>query len=142
MAKINGTAVDTLVIKNALNETLGTLTISDSGGNVSSGTFTISAEDASTYATSEYTVSDITCENGYIIRAQRTTTNGEYLWIHSSLVQMHQYLNASVSQAQGGTSLTDLSNNARAKIVNNHPVIQATNSSFPLIEGTYDILYW
>lgn len=140
MAKINGTTVDTLVIKNALNETLGTLTVSDSGGNVSSGTFIISAEDASTYATSEYTVSDITCENGYIICAQRDSTNGQYSWVHSSILQLTQYLNG--TQLSAGNGLSAKTESAYAKLVNNHPVIKATNSSFPLIAGTYDILYW
>lgn len=140
MAKINGTTVDTLVIKNALNETLGTLTVSDSGGNVSTGTFTISAEDASTYATSEYTVSEITCENGYIIVAQRDSTNGQYWWICCPIMTNSQYLNN--TSLQGGVPLSAKTSSNMAQLVNKHPVIQATNASFPLIAGTYDILYW
>lgn len=117
-----------------------TVNVSGGGSGVSQGTFEISAADASAYATSEYTVSSITCENGYIIVAQRQNTNGDFVWVHSAIYQNHQYLNG--SNIQGGTNLSGYKNNPNCKLVNKHPVIKATNASFPLIAGTYDIIYW
>lgn len=121
---------------------INSMTVSVGGGSsgVTQGTFEISAADASTYATSEYTVSSITCENGYIIVAQRQSTNGDFVWVHSSIYQNHQYLNN--TSIQGGPNLSTYKNNPNCKLVNNHPVIKATNASFPLIAGTYDIIYW
>lgn len=134
MAKINGSEVDTLVIKNALSDVLGTLSVTDSSGSVSTGTFTISAEDASTHATSAYTVDGITCQNGYVIVAQRQSGNGMFYFVHTSIISLSGYKNGS-SVSGGGTS-------SNAKLVDGHPVIKAINSSFPLIADTYDIIYW
>lgn len=134
MAKINGSEVDTLVIKNALSDVLGTLSVTDSGGGISTGTFTISAEDASTYATSEYTVDDITCQNGYVIVAQRQSGNGMFYFVHTPIISLSGYKNGN-NISGGGTS-----NNA--KLVEGHPVIKAINASFPLVADTYDIIYW
>lgn len=121
---------------------INSMTVSVGGGSsgVTQGTFEISAADASAHATSEYTVSSITCQNGYIIVAQRVSTNGQYWWVYCPIMTNSQYLNG--TNIQGGVSLANHTSSNMAKLVNNHPVIKGTNASFPLIAGTYDIIYW
>ena len=111
------------------------------GDSVTKTTFTISAEDATTYATGLYTISDITC-NYYIIVGQRTTGNGGYVWMYTPEARVFMYINSS-SLAIFALNPTNIrTNNTYSRLVNNHPAIQSLNASYPLYADTYDIVYW